>query len=219
MGCKDLRRVVLDKESKLKYIGRHALSCQSLKNITLPEGLKEIWDEAFAQSGLEEITLPATLKLVRFCVFAESASLKTIYVEDGCNESLFYAKVPNSTRVGPPPDIVIGDTKVWDLREQKIIIIPDGAERIGNHWFWGCAAESVVIPASVREIDTDAFCGCEKLKRAIFAEDSKLEKFGAYCFSNSGIEKIVIPKGVKELQSSAFRDCNSLKEVVFENNS
>lgn len=57
----------------------------------------------------------------------------------------------------------------------------------------------MTIPASVREIGVDAFCDCEKLKRVIFAENSRLERLGAYCFSSSGIEKIAIPEGVKEL--------------------
>ena len=42
--------------------------------------------------------------------------------------------------------------RAWDLRNCKEAVIPEGAERIGNHWFWGSEVKSVVIPASVREI-------------------------------------------------------------------
>ena len=54
----------------------------------------------------------------------------------------------------------------------KKIIIPEGTEKIGNHWFFCNEVESVTVPASVREIGTDAFYGCENLKQIIFAEES-----------------------------------------------
>ena len=74
----------------------------------------------------------------------------------------------------------------------------------------------MTIPASVREIGADAFCYCRELKRATFAEGSKLEKIGKFCFFGSGLEKIFIPRGVKELREGTFWDCKSLAEVVFE---
>lgn len=65
-----------------------------------------------------------------------------------------------------------GNEKVWDLRNFKQVVIPAGIERIGNHWFWGSEIESITIPVSVKEIGTDAFCNCKKLKGVAFAEGS-----------------------------------------------
>ena len=65
----------------------------------------------------------------------------------------------------------------------------------------------MTIPASVKEIGTDAFCYCMQLKCVTFADGSRLEKLGECWFANTGLEKIVIPKGVKELQKSVFSDC------------
>ena len=99
------------------------------------------------------------------------------------------------------------------------LIIPEGTEKIGNHWFWGSMIESVMVPASVREIGTDAFYGCVDLKCVNFAPESRLEKVESTCFCNSGIERIAIPKGVEEIPIGAFESCKSLKEVVFETGS
>ena len=73
----------------------------------------------------------------------------------------------------------------------------------------------MTVPASVREIGTDAFCGCEKLKRVTFAENSRLEKLGVGCFAYSAIETITVPRGVKELQRNVLTNCERLKEVMF----
>ena len=98
----------------------------------------------------------------------------------------------------------------------KSVVIPEGIEKIENHWFCCSKVEQIEIPASVREIGADVFYGCKSLKNVTFAEDSKLEKIGSGCFCKSGIERITIPKGFEEIQNDAFRDCENLKEVVFE---
>ena len=59
---------------------------------------------------------------------------------------------------------MVGDKKIWDLRNCKYVVIPERMERIGNHWFWGSGIKYVTVPASVREIGVDAFYGCESLK-------------------------------------------------------
>ena len=67
---------------------------------------------------------------------------------------------------------MVGGVRIWDLRDCKNIVIPEGVKRIGNHWFWGSEVESVEIPASAKEIGADAFCNCKNLKSVTLAEDS-----------------------------------------------
>ena len=86
----------------------------------------------------------------------------------------------------------------------KSVVIPEGIEKIGNHWFCCSEAEKVEIPASVRDIETDAFYGCRSLKSVVFAEGSLLKMIGTGSFSNTGIERIVVPKSVEEIREHAF---------------
>ena len=113
--------------------------------------------------------------------------------------SFSHAGIARSTDVYPIPSILFGRPRVWDLRKQRDVVIPEGTEKIGNQWFWGADVESVTVPASVKEIGMDAFRYCERLRCVTFVKGSRLEKLGESCFSKSGLEKIVIPKGVKEL--------------------
>lgn len=112
-----------------------------------------------------------------------------------------------------------GNMKVWELRNCKNVVIPEGTEIVGNHWFWGSGIESIIVSASVREIGMETFCNCTTLKRVTFIPGSKLEKIGSGCFRNSGVERIVIPKGVAEIYNRAFEECRNLKDCVFEKGS
>ena len=146
-------------------------------------------------------------------------NLKIIHLDAGCEASLYEAGTPDSTIIDLPRETMVGDVMLLDLRNCKHVVIPDGVEKIGNHWFCSSETESVKIPASVREIGVDAFFGCKNLKSVVFAPESKLEKIGAGSFSKTGIEKIVVPKNVIEIEVGAFYQCKELREVVFEEES
>ena len=79
--------------------------------------LEKIGWSCFKNSGLEEITLPKALKNVDYGAFEKCGNLKTIYVKDGCKANLLLAEVPDSTKVGPLSETMVGGVRVWGLRE------------------------------------------------------------------------------------------------------
>lgn len=113
--------------------------------------LEKIGNYCFASTGIEEITLPKALKEANCYMFANCEDLKVIIMEDGCGVSLCSTRVSNSTKVCLPPETMVGEVKLRDLRNLVQVIIPDGVERIGSYWFWGSLVEKMTIPASVRE--------------------------------------------------------------------
>lgn len=62
-------------------------------------------------------------------------NLQAIYVEDGCEMEISDLSLPESARIGPLPETMIGGVRVWDLKELRSIVVPDGVERIGSYWF------------------------------------------------------------------------------------
>ena len=82
--------------------------------------------------------------------FQNCENLKKIYVEDGCEADLSNIKISDSAKVGPQPETMARNVRVWDLRDYKRVVIPEGTERIGNSWFYRSGIESVKIPASVK---------------------------------------------------------------------
>ena len=103
---------------------------------------------------------------------------------------------------------------LWDLRQLKDVVIPDGIEMIGNYWFSSSGIESIVIPVSVREIGIEAFCCCSQLKQVTFSDDSQLEKLDNLFFNRSGLTEESLPPSVRHIGVRAFYECRSLKTLA-----
>ena len=71
--------------------------------------------------------------------------------------------------------------------------------------------ESVMIPASVRRIEKEAFRGCQLLKSVKFAEGSYLEQIDELCFAYSGVQEVKLPENLRISARNAFEGCKNLK--------
>ena len=98
------------------------------------------------------------------CAFFDCKTLRKIYLECECEIDLVSAGIPDLAQVVFLSVTLPGGVRLQDLCVMKGAVIPDGVERIGNHWFEGSQIESITLPASVTEIGKGAFCNCWKLK-------------------------------------------------------
>ena len=121
------------------------------------------------------------LKKMGLNVYQQQDKIQIIHMKSGC-----IADVSKFTQgcvsVTPDEKTIAENTMLQTLRALKSVVLPDGLRKIGDRWFANSDIESVVIPASVREIGAEAFFMCERLRRVVFAEGSKLEKMGNKCF-------------------------------------
>ena len=156
--------------------------------------------------------------------------LKVICLRDGCLVDL-KKYVSDSVKVLPVAEVMSGDYFIQDLPQLREIVIPDGMEQIRNHLLYNCEVESVVIPASVREIGVRAFCNCRKLKEVVFqrtkaasmpprdnsedvrapvpppSENSMLRVIGMEVFRGcGGLKAVELPNGLEEIGVNAFND-------------
>ena len=58
-----------------------------------------------------------SLKEIRSSALKDCGSLRAVYVQDRCDADLSTVALPPSVRVGPLPETMIGNERVWDLRE------------------------------------------------------------------------------------------------------
>lgn len=183
--CRELRRTVIPK-GVVEIQSSAFKDCKNLKEVVFEEGsqLEKIGYRCFASTGLEEITLPKMLKEIGSGALFDCNNLKVIYTEDGCEANLCDSEISDTVKVGPLPETMIGNMRIWDLRKLKDVTVPDGAERIGNQWFWRAEIEKITVPVSVQEIGTNAFCECKKLREIVFEEGSKLKVVRKEAFGN-----------------------------------
>ena len=124
---------------------------------------------------IEELILPGMLTEIGERAFDWCYNLKKIYLEGDCEFDLARIGLLGfniSAQIIPLSVTLPGGVRLQDLYMMKSVVIPDGVEKIGNHWFFGSEVESVKLPASVREIGEYAFRNCKNLKQITFSESS-----------------------------------------------
>ena len=175
--------------STLKSIGSYAFSYnENLKSIKLPDGLETIEIGAFqACNSLTSVTIPASVNSIQFAAFSASPSDKlskvyslTQYNVDRNNanyksvDGALYSK-DGSTLVNYPA-----------ARTNTKITVPDGTAKLSDWAFRGNAnVETIVLPASITDIQMGAFGMCGKLKTILF--NGTQEEWDAACGDKNNI--------------------------------
>ena len=125
-------------------------------NVTVPDGVKAIGDNAFYQCGsVGSITIPDSVTYIGNCAFKYCDHAESIILPEKTDH--MGAEVFEYC---------------WKLRE---IALPEGVRAIGETMFEGCASlERIVIPGSVENVSRMAFSSCKKL-RTIEIDTKKLD--------------------------------------------
>lgn len=185
--------------NSVETIGTNAFqNCQDLESITLPASLETIESSAFSYClNLSEIRLPASLKAIQSYVFDGCSALETVFY-DGSLAQWSRINTSNGFLGTSCPSLVMNDYTAqfipvednpYDYPPPKTVTITKytGTEstvilpstinswpvtKIGEDAFQdNTTITSVTIPASVTEIDSNAFAGCTNLTSVNYAGD------------------------------------------------
>jgi hypothetical protein len=191
-------------------------NCKKLYGITLPSGLKEIKDFAFANTPLAYVNLPKSLKKIgndaftgcRFISLELPEGLKEIGLSAFRNCSLLTSCEIPSTITN------IGEGAFRDCKSLKGIKINSEIKEISNHTFAGCTSlEKVDLHGSIKRIGNYAFFECSSLRKFNVSPFSTIENIGDYAFA--GCKSLVeLPTSplTKKIGEGAFSSCESLKD-------
>ena len=160
--------------------------CYSLREVSLPNGLRTIESSAFADCmSLESIRLPASLESISDWAFSRCPALQAV-------------ELPASLReIGP------GAFEGCDRLEE--IVIPDSVQTIGYSAFSYCTSlRSVRLPAGLREIDAFLFEACSSLEQIELP--ASVSVIGDYAFRNTALRSVDLPQGVAAIGAEAFAD-------------
>lgn len=166
--------------------------CDSIKKVSIQEGIKSIGDEAFCGCvNMTEIKIPEDVDYIGLDAFCGCKSLTDIKLPDKITE--------------------VHDGAFEGCTGLRKIEIPEGVMGIGG--FQGCTnLEYVKFPETLEIIGPNAFRNCSKLNNVKFPEKLTLIWSGAFadCTSLTSIE---IPKNVTEIKWETFWGCKSLESV------
>lgn len=167
-----------------------------ITRVILPEGLEKIGPYSFSGcTNLTEIILPSTLYTIGEQAFSGCTSLAEISIPYGVTEL--------------EPEVFKG------CRNLKTISIPQSITKIRLGAFKGCKSLiSISLPDNVTEIGDYAFQSCTGLKNINIPNSVQLKQCDSLFEKCSNLKSITLPKTCEEIGRDWFALCSSLSEII-----
>lgn len=170
--------------------------CSALKDISLPQDLQAINDNAFNGALLKNITLPDSVKLLG-------------------NYAFTWCGFDNITL---PENIeTIGGSCFYCCKQLKEITLPQNIKIIESETFLGCEnLETVNILGDINKISNDTFNGCINLKNINIP--SSIKVIGSTAFADcKSLKNLFLSENIEEVAEGAFNGCPNLILCVHDN--
>ena len=224
--CTALQKVKLSKS--MTAVSMMAFeNCYSLKEIVWPDNLARIGSRAFFNTGFEVLSLPEGILSIDSMAISGS-DLHEVYIPSSLSEingDSFGNTIKNYHVSEGNKNICDIEGVLYSLDEKTLLLYPCGRKdktytvnegTTNINCKFSSYLEEVILPESVKVINTKAFYWCLALKKINLP--SNLEKIGDAAFDGcSSLEEIVIPGTVKRIGTVAFRGCHSLKKLIIQN--
>jgi hypothetical protein len=207
----------------LTTIGEGAFrSCKNLHNISLPDSVVKIEEEAFYEcTGMECMTLGNGLRYCGPRAFDNCLNIYTLHVPSiWCWCQIEFAN-PTSNPTYYSQTLVINGKKVTSLELSDIV------ESVKPYAFYNnTAITSVSVAASVKSFGTKAFEGCDNIKKVAVADiaawcatdfanetANPLSIAGALYMNGNKVTALTLD-GISEIKSQAFIRCTSIQSLI-----
>ncbi len=182
-----------------KQIPKNAFFGLAIKEVTIPEGITNIGEHAFARClNLESVTIPSGVVSIETGIFSGCTSLKSVIIPDGVLSLVggtFWECSALENVVIPGSIINIGTSTFHGCTSLKSINIPEGITNIGLQAFFECSSlKEITLPRSIKKIDEDAFAGCGQLQDVYYAGSENERDNIEFVASHIGKDELINAK-------------------------
>ena len=195
----DIRKVVISEG--VTNIPRYffAEGVSSLTEISFPSTIKTLETNSFSGcASLESLDIPKSMENLGANSFKDAVSLKTVTVNSELRANAGSGTISAFTGAGIEKVIISGN--VSDIPRG---LFEDGVSKLTE----------IVMPGSLRVIESRAFNGCSSLERLWIS--GAVEDIGASAFAGcTSLKELDIPESVYHIGGNAFQNATSLKRIV-----
>jgi len=175
------------------------IACKNLEEITIADSVEKIGNSAFYDSKLETINLGGGITNINNNPFYLASNLSSINVitENDKYES------ENGILFNKGKTILIKCPPV--TMKGEVYEIPNTVVEIGPQSFYRSQIKNVIIPSSVKKIDSESFYQCENLEEVNLPEGLERIEWRAL-YGCHKIKTIVVPSSVTFIGGEAFNN-------------
>ena len=210
--CMSLTDIVIP--DNIVTIGHDAFARSGLTQIDIPDSVKSIGSSAFWACKFSDITIPASVTEISTYTFYDCDNLKSIEVAPGnpvyhSDGNCIIETASKTLIAGCKNSVISDDGSVTSIARASLPI-----ER---------GTTTLYIPASITNIEADAFIGCNDLISITVAEDNPVYHSDGNCIIETasktlivGCKASVIPDdgSVTTIGASAFGGCIGLTDIT-----
>lgn len=196
----------------------------ALREITLPDNVTEIGDEAFSYVvNLQEINIPKSLRRIGKHAFSECVNLRTdpLVFPEGFEElgdyTFLNCRKLKGAIIFPSTLRIIGKGAFFSAKITSIEL-KEGLETIGEYAFHGCRLKDVVIPSTCLNLVGDGhFDNNLELESIVLPEGLETipKSFASCCIE---LKKVTVPESVRSIGTGAFSYCHAIEELKLPEN-
>ena len=162
--------------------------------------------------GLTSVTIPNSVTYIGQSAFEGCSGLTSVHITDleaWCK--IEFVKYVDSNPLYNAHHLFLNGVEI------KNLVIPNSVTNIGSLAFCGCSGlTSITIPNSVTSIGESAFYLCSGLTSITIP--NSVTSIGGGAFSNcSGLTSITIPNSVTSIGGGAFSNCSGLTSITIPN--
>lgn len=228
--CKNLKKVVFEKGSKLKTIDNYAFAgCKNIQAIELPDSVEQIGEWAFSDcSKMESVKFPKGLRNIDEGAFNSCKSLKEVEMQvkevkliketfrNCTNLKKVRVKAEGKVTIEEPDEQKIYSTYYYgvfdDCKKLESVEISGKNIVIKENAFRELPLKTLKVSGNEISVDKNAFRGCKKLQTAVLS--GNMQEIEANTFYGcDNLASFEIPKSVKTIKEEAFA-CSGLKKIV-----
>jgi len=199
-------------------IGNNAFQNDSLTNVTIPEGVTTIGDDAFAGcNSLTSATIPNTVISLGALAFYNCYDLTNVAIPGDVTNigPLAFSFCTSLTQITVPCGVTsIQQNTFASCFSLTSVTIPNSVTIIGDGAFDSCGSlTSLVIPNGVTSIGYETFMWCTGLTNFIIP--CSVTNIGGGAFSDcTGLTSMTIPNSITSLSANMFYGCSGLTGVT-----
>ena len=170
----------------------------------------------YYSGNAKNLTIPTTIEdlpVVTVNLSSRNSFVEQVFIPEGVKQVGFGDNLPSLQAVSLPSTLERINGRAFDgCINLKAVSIPSNVTYIGDNAFRGSGIQSIIVPASVKNMG-GAFRDCKSLTSVeIAGNDLRIEQFFTGCDS---LKNVIINEGVTSIGEGAFRGLKSLETVKF----